>query len=319
MTADLVCNFTPSSAHHLSFAGPLATAIPWDLIGGVVLFVVMIVGALLLSRLFSGRGLVRQSRYLRILDRYPINRDCQILVVNIGERVLAVCVGRDGGNLLCELDPATLNLTATSTNTVSSGDEPERSTFRGRFWHNFRMNMGLMPKGTKPMTPPPKTQPSGGADSEAFAAILDALQRREADNLAGKADDESSAPLHKSADHAAADYRAAVDNMRRLAQTDKAAPAARTAPPSASPAGPVPAAVRRAGSTDEDTARELLRVLQEQRAEGARHETAKPAHTKNAPPTTQDGALDEILDSIAKRQSRYSSGQPGTDSRKDRL
>jgi flagellar biogenesis protein FliO len=290
----------------------------WSVIAAVALFVVMIVGSLLLLRLLSRGGLGRQSRYLRVLDRFPISRDCQILVLSVGARVLVVSVGRDGGGLLCELDPAELDLKAAAKPAAPSEKDgaSERSTFGGRFWHNIKLNAGIMPKGTKPMGPSPKERP-GDADTEAFAAILDAVRRQAGEEAADTADESSDSVSR--ADNAgrinntggAADYRAAVENMRRLAQTDRTAPASRPG----SLSTPVPSG--RGGDSDEDTARELLRVLQER---GGQHERGKPAHTKTAPRDPRDGAIDDILDSIAKRQSRYTSGQqrPGQGKGKDR-
>ena len=264
--------------------------IPWGFIGSLVLFAVIMAGTFLLLRFFSGRGLGRQGRFLTVLDRFPISKDCQILVIRIGERVLAVCVGREGGSLLCELDPADLKAAGHSESPVraAEGRAPERSGFWGRFWHNIRLNAGLMPKGTKPMGPPPK---AGDADTQAFADILAALQQQGESAVSGRPD----------AGAGEADYRAAVENMRQLAQTDRTAPAARTlSPPS---------------QADGDTARELLRVLEERRKE-----TAKPAHTNPGravpPEPSRSEAIDGILDSIAKRQSRYAPGKPGGDDKR---
>lgn len=287
--------------------GKTGGGFPWDIVGAVALIAVLIAGMLLVLRLVSRGGMGRQSRYMRVLDRFPISRDCHILLLGVGARVVAVCVGREGGSLLCELDPAELDLKADGPAAPSArGPAPERSTFGERFWHNLRLNMRLLPKGTQPMVPPPKTRPArtGNEDTEAFAAILDAVQRQQGQSAA--AGDAAQAPQSlRTGGNAAADYRAAVENMRRLAQTDRAAPAARPAPSSA------PAPSGRAGDLDGDTARELLRILQERQEPSSapkRHETPQPAHTKDA---SRDGAIDEILDSIAKRQSRYTSGQPG--------
>ena len=289
---------------------------PWGFIGAVLLCVAVIAGMLLLLRLFSRAGLGRQSRYLRVLDRFPVSRDCQILVLGVGARVLVVCVGREGGGLLCELDPVELNLKAAGPSAPpASGGELERSTFWERFWHNLRLNMRLLPKGAKPMYPTPKAR-SGDEDTEAFAAILEAVRRQQkAEETAQAARDPvpppppspprnpeggsgggNPSPIRS---HPAADYRAAVENMRRLAQTDPvwrggSAPAARPLPPSA-------------GETDGDAARELLRVLSER---PGRHETAKPAYTKPVPRSARDDAIDDILDSIAKRRSRYGKRDP---------
>ena len=283
----------------------LDVRIPWDLIGSVALFLAMIVGAFLLFRVLSSRGLGRQSRFLRVLDRFALNRDCAILVLAIGSRVFAVCIGRDGGSLLCELSPDDLKsapgrITRPSALSGAPSGEGAQTdpSFGKRFWHNLKLNMGRMPKGTAPMVPSPKASreqaPSRpGAD---FSAILEAIQTR-ADEENTNVPNAGTPNVRASskAPDAVADYHAAVENMRRLAQTDqKNAPAA-SVPPTVPQTG-------RGGSMDEDTARELLRVSRDWASDKT---PGRPAEAD----ASREGAIDEILDQIAKRQSRYSANQ----------
>lgn len=296
---------------------------PWDLVGGIVIFVAMLVGAWLLIRLLSGKGFSRQGRYFRVLDRFPISRDCSILLLAVGSRVLAVCVGKDGGSLLCELDPVEIEGFSVGGAATKQESEGQDASFGKRFVHNMKYNMGVLPKGTPPMRP--SAPQSAGKNDADFSAILQAIEK------SGAAQE----TVQRSADPAemrAADYRAAVDNMRRLAQTE--APAARSKPKPDPSAGTAPSPAGRTQSSDEETARELLRMLQDRKAS---HEKPKPADTKPSTPRTESSVgpragdapvirpdredqIDEILDKIAQRQSRYASpkSKPGGHNRKDR-
>lgn len=291
--------------------------ISWEFIGGIAIFIAMLVGAYVLIRVMSGRGFGRQGRFFRVLDRFQISRDCMIVLLAAGSRVLVVCVGKDGGSLLCELDPEELEEVSSHSAEAppkKKGDAQDGG-FGKRFVYNMKRNtgvlLGVLPKDTPPMRPSSDKQPAAVKPETDFSALLNALQQ-------SGAAQEDAAP--RTADGAgangAANYRAAVENMRRLAQTE--APAVRPASAPASPAGSAPASAGRAQSSDEETARELLRMLKDRKTP---HETPKPAYTKSpAPETGPENQMDEILDKIARRQSRYSDpkSKPGSHNRKER-
>ncbi|MDR1736016.1 MAG: flagellar biosynthetic protein FliO [Oscillospiraceae bacterium] len=305
----------------------------WDLVFGIVLFAAMIVGAIVLMRV-SRRGFGRHSRYIRVIERFPLNRDSSIVLVSIGTRLLAVCVGRDGGSLLCELEPGETERHSDTAQTepgtyrsqgtqnaqnAQGADADGRLTPRDRvngagkrFWHNMRINLGLLPKGTPPMTPRPSRPAASKADVKPQNNQADAMFAEVLNAARQKAENTGESPPVQTGGN----YAAALENMRRLAQTENraAAPAVR-----ADPKPVYPANAGHVKDSDEETARELLRMLQSRKsgntgsAQSGSADNAQPVKTNagQAGQTEQTGQIDEMLDKIAKRQSRYSSKKNG--------
>lgn len=184
---------------------------------GLTAFIVVLVLALfLLARLHRPGGLIGGSsaRRLKVLERMPVTRESSVVLLQVGSRVLAVCLGRDGGNVLCEMPLSEYAPPApapSDTSAPAPAPAPAAPGFLARFWHNLRLNIGLLPKGTKPLLPgaprtqaaPPEPSAPGEhatpAEKASFAAMLEKL------NAAESGDAQQPAP----------DYRAALDSIKR--------------------------------------------------------------------------------------------------------
>jgi flagellar biogenesis protein FliO len=137
-----------------------------------------------LMRFLSKRSVGPKGRAFTILERCMLTKDTGLWLVSVGTRVLVLGVGKDSVSFLSELDPAQIaemGLEKKRPNPPSH-EAPSKSTgFWRRFLHNLKINMGLLPKGTAPMTPKsqPVDVPEPAIPDEAFAALLSQAQKRQ--------------------------------------------------------------------------------------------------------------------------------------------
>ena len=311
----------------LSVGGGLDGESLWRLVWSVLLLVAMMAGTLLLMRVLSKRAGFQKSRYIRVLDRFYLHRDACILLVEMAGRVMALYSGKEGGSLLCELTEeqvAAMGLTNETQVTLKAEDQKTtkkaaKGGFWGRFWHNFRVNMGLLPKGTPLRTPATDREANASAtqeaarEKEAFSQVFARIQQAEAQEQTAARSQASPAaspgtavpgaaqeaplaappaPFAESGESAARlQYKAALAAMKRNADVEPP-------DPEQAPAA-VLAQYSRTGSQamDEQTARELLAALAQQRAGRA----AAPTQAEG----NEDAAYDDLMDKIAQRSSRY--------------
>lgn len=157
------------------------------LVFGLTVFVLLMVGAWLLLRWLSKKGLGGgRSKHMKVLDRLVISRDSYILLLQIAGRIFAVSVGKDSSSLICEIPHGELGFDeqerqdkTTETPAVKAAENPG---FWKRFSHNMRLNMGLLPKGTQPMAPPSKSEPTPKESAEAFKEVLERIQQAQQTN-----------------------------------------------------------------------------------------------------------------------------------------
>jgi len=177
---------------------PAGTTSMWPLIGGLLGFAAILLLSYLGLRFISRRNLLAaRGRHMQVVDRMVVGRDSSILLVRVGGKVLVTGMGKDGFRTLSELDAGELE---SGEWRVESGElksdspvTPEtaqhsapdaldsqfstlhsqlRTGFLGRFWHNLKVNAGLMPKGTPPSRPEPAVSAAGEVIS-----FQDALKR----------------------------------------------------------------------------------------------------------------------------------------------
>jgi hypothetical protein len=147
-----------------------------------------------------------------------------LLIVAVGQRLLAVSSAKDGVRLLCELSPQDIPDLA-ETRPPDSPDD--NSTFGKRFVHNMRVNMKL--------TDAPHIRPPTGdaaSDSSSPGPFALALLKAQADgdrdgllSLLNKTPDPTSVPADRteaSGHGAVQDYNAAIESLKMMSHVGDA-------------------------------------------------------------------------------------------------
>ena len=143
----------------------------FNMIWGIVLTFAVLFGALFLARWLSKRTLNGASGSIRILERAAVSRDAYIMLLQVGARVIVVGANKEGMTPLCELTPeeyANLAPAARPRGQSGGGQSQPQPDFFRRFAHNFKIQAGILPKGTPPMTPGSgrDTERDAGPDAE---------------------------------------------------------------------------------------------------------------------------------------------------------
>ncbi len=184
---------------------PSAASGGWTVLLGFLGFALILALSYLALRWLNKRNaLGARSRYMAVLDRMAVSRDCTLLIVRILDEIYAVGVTKDGVEQICRVDPEVFeaypppprgffrsraevrsDTTAAQTEPVaapraetvtpsaeqSPPAEPSRGkdTFLRRFVHNLGVNSGVLPKDTPPRRPPAKPQTE---TSTSFSEVL---------------------------------------------------------------------------------------------------------------------------------------------------
>lgn len=287
----------------------------------LVVFVLLMAAAWFVLRWLAGRGMGGgRSKHMKVLDRLVLTRDSSILILQVSGRVFVVAAGKDSSDVLCELDPSDFP-PENSPRRAGAPDGEEPSTQPGfwkRFFHNLRLNMGLLPKGTQPMTPGGASRPPSDPQPDTFQDILRRVQHAQAAqnhpshspesgraasgnlHVEGRAEGAAAGrkeepvytrhtrPVYDGeAPKVKADYNEIIDNMRQLGLVDK------DRPPPPREQAPAAAAAPQA---------------EPYRAEPPVQPEAEPPQAPDeAPGPAADGQdkYDMMFDLIAKRQARY--------------
>lgn len=174
----------------------------------------------MLRRLSKNRGGTITAD-MKIVARMVLSRDTTLMIVKLGVRLLALSVGRDGARLICELNAADLP------------EEPEEASFNEasfwtRFWHNLKVNLRILPKGTPYMTPgKPEERKSETEDNKSFETVLRKIAEQKTDPVPGaqSAGDSGyngvwmSNPDETPRNHMS--YQTALDNLSMLKEPDR--------------------------------------------------------------------------------------------------
>jgi len=189
-----------------------------------------------------------RARNMRVIERLMISRDAAVLLVQVGQRILAISSAKDGVRLLCELSPRDL---PDISEERRPGPPDENSTFWQRFSHNMRINLRLLPKDT------PYARPPGGDDAHIapppapspspFAmALLRAQSESDRDGLMSLLDTAPD-PISVLADadgnsgsSSIQDYNAAIENLKQMGQIGSAPDVSHTQTTPLRGAGAVP-------------------------------------------------------------------------------
>ena len=197
---------------------------------GILVFILLVLLMWYLMRWLSRKGFGGgRSKHMEVLDRLAVSRESCILILRVAGRVFAVSSGRDSSSLICELDASELmfkNEARPGKVFQGGGSSQARSGFWKRFLHNMKLNMGLLPKGAKPMTP------SGDGtfskeESKSFKDIFDSVRHSPAETASTSRPPETgietqewrhiSTDLRDKADRpSAANYKEIIENMQRL-------------------------------------------------------------------------------------------------------
>ena len=313
------------------------------LVLGILVFAALMAGMFLLLKWLSRRGFAGTSgRRMKALDRLVLSKDSSVMILQIGLRLFAVSVGRDGVRLISELKSSDFEQSAPEQ------AQAARAGFFRRFIHNMKINMRLAPKDAKPMGP----GASIPAAHDSFADVLAQVARRESENPSPdvSVEGESGRP-HVEETAAKPDYQSRIDQMKRWGEPDSldrrasgagavsaapkipkysrpaapASPAPITAPVPVTepvPAEPAPKAVK-----PEPVAEAVPETIEAQEVEmiepaaepiisdSQPYTPPEESQTVNAQLSTvnahqpQTGEkIDMLLDMISKRQGRYSKG-----------
>jgi flagellar biogenesis protein FliO len=249
---------------------------------------------------FSGMG----SKHMKVIDRLAVGRDSYLLMLQVSGRILLVSVGKEGSSLLCELRAEDLGVLRPEEGAKEKG----AAGFGKRMAHNLKLNMGLLPKGTKPLGPPDKTgEPTPGETAERFQMILERIQNQQekaAENenpvFPGRVDEgKSGLGRIDGANGKKLDYQAEIDSMMKNSRIPEQPPEPQRRP---SKTGHVP--VMPAGQ-----AYAAYRPSPAQNVSGGRTETPEQPEAGSRPEA--DEKIDMIFDRIAKRKSKYKANAEG--------
>ncbi len=91
----------------------------------IVLFIVVMAGSMIGLKWLSGRSMSGfAGRNMKVLDRMPLGRDTHLAIVQIGSRFLALSVGKESANLLCELSEKEVRSLRLTQSSRSKGKSP---------------------------------------------------------------------------------------------------------------------------------------------------------------------------------------------------
>ncbi len=295
------------------FAASLGSQQIFGLVVGVAVFILLMAGSYFALKWLSGKGFSGgKSKYMKVLDRLAMSKESSFILLEVGSRIFAVAVSKDGASVLGELDRDELGAPQAAAPQAAApqtaAEQGRQAGFGKRMAHNLKLNMGLLPKGTPPLgpTPPGKApeaavvslapeQPAPaqvGPSGETFRdALAQARQRQQfnpissapkSQGTSGQTYVQPSAPPTGEA----ARYDEIINNMRSLGQLDGAAQHKGFTRPE-----PAPAPVRAAAAPDEAP-------------------TGPPrAASMERPPAVEasaDEKMDQMFDLIAKRKARFS-------------
>jgi flagellar biogenesis protein FliO len=177
----------------------------WGLVLGVLVFVVIFGGFIYLSKRLQGRAPFSGKR-VKVIDRMMLTRDSAILLVQVGNRLLAVGVGKGAPSFLCEL---------------SSSDFPEytgpATQTPAGFWSRFVRNIKTGITGGRP---------DQAQEDASFAEVLRQISEKDPVSGAENAGDagyphiieEERRPVPNRFRRS---YQSSIDNMTRLGEPDK--------------------------------------------------------------------------------------------------
>lgn len=256
-------------------------------IWGFVAFVALLLLSYFVLRWLSNRTL-GGARHLRVIERMNVSRDVSLMIVEIGQKVLAVSATKEGLRLLCELSPRDVAALNEERAVPSSDGSDENSTFLKRFWHNMRIQLRLLPKDTplarpaaQEETPPPSQfamallRAQAEDDKGTLLELLDKRPKQET-----RTDAEPVFPVAEAKESSglgsARDYNAAIESLKQMGKIETpVVPVAPTTAAAAYKTAPAPA-------------------------------TAPVPKSEPKPEqSSREDRVDELFDRISKRSSRY--------------
>lgn len=298
---------------------------------GIAVFVLLMLLMWFVMRWLSRKGFGGgRSKHMEVLDRLVISRDSCILLLRVADRVFAVSAGKDSSSLICELSASELGLNdGVPPGGASAGSERPKAGagFWKRFSHNMKLNMGLLPKGTKPMTPG-GGEPDPRETAGAFKDVLEKIQQAQAETRSpshppetGREESgQSYVQAGEQTDQVqdrVTDYDAIIENMRNLGLVDKdrmegrrartPSTSAREKPVSRPEPDAEQAVKPAAGQVLMQTSSEAFKAYE--RAAGQKPELEKEGPSAPVPvapiPAAEPDKYDMMFDLIAKRQAKY--------------
>lgn len=249
---------------------------------------------------------------MRVIERLAVSRDVSLMIVEIGQKVLAVSATKEGLRLLCELSPRDVEALNADRPAPPSNGTDDNSTFFKRFLHNMRIQLRLLPKDTPPArpamqedTPPPPSQfamallrAQAEDDKSTLIELLDKKPKQET-----RTDAEPIFPdietKESSGFGGARDYNAAIESLKQMGKIETpVVPVAPTAAAAAYKTMPAP------------VPKPETRQRREQPAEAEFIREEKPiaraeSFTREEKQPSRDDRVDELFDRISKRNSRY--------------
>ncbi|MDL2288434.1 flagellar biosynthetic protein FliO [Oscillospiraceae bacterium OttesenSCG-928-F05] len=142
----------------------------WDLVGGIVVAVLFIVALYFLLRFLGKRSfLMSGSSHMRVVDRVSLSKDAHLVLVEIGGKVYALCVTKDGARAFADFDAESFYASGEADRprggdgTADGGDgvspdDPFLKRFGKHFLKNLKKQVGI---GEKPGSRPPQSRRAG--------------------------------------------------------------------------------------------------------------------------------------------------------------
>ncbi|MCL2080903.1 MAG: flagellar biosynthetic protein FliO [Oscillospiraceae bacterium] len=191
---------------------------------GFAAFIALIVLSYLVLRWLSKRAM-GNTRHIRVIERMAVTRDAGLWLIEIGRRVLAVSVAKDGMRLLCELSAREIADLREERPPEPAPSFDGNSSFWKRFSHNMKIQMKLLPKDTPPARP---YEPNPVPEPSPFAlALLRAQSENDKDgliNLLNTLPDPNSEPDDRddgrSGSGGVQDYNAAIEKLKQMGDPD---------------------------------------------------------------------------------------------------
>lgn len=247
-----------------------------------------------------------------------VGKDTVIQLIQIGSRHLLISVGREGARFLCELSEKDLIPdTAEENQSQNRNNTKQDPGFLGRFGHNMKVNMGLLPKGTPYMTP----TRDKGASTDEKTLPFDAVLRQAEEKQQSPVSDEQQRSGHRHIESGIPkesppepskpprkiNYQNSIDQMVKLGEPDLLDRRAKPAPSLSEYAAELHAVTH---PSPDNQVTERKDKGQPVRLENPIQSPLKPMHRKEATETAasagnREHQIDTLLDMIAERQSRY--------------
>ena len=313
----------------------------WNGVLGFAAFLAVIALSYFALRWLSKRTVGVSSRHMRVIERLAVGQGTFLMLVRVGERVLALSATKDGLKFLCELSPSDIGDAEAPVRENVRESDPGSLTFGRRFAHNMRIQLGLLPKDTPPARPaavaerPPEiadgyTAPSVEPLAEerlgAFALELQKAQnsennRRENEDLLLSLlsqNDSNPIPVPKAAPDsgrgAFTDYNTVIESMKQLGRVEKNEPITPVSPraaaasykASASVPRPEPAPVSPPAPKPEPAPVPPPAPKPEPASDPAPSARLRTEREQAAQKLqSNDDKVDELFDRISQRSSRY--------------